>query len=257
MSASEVAAEDALPVELVKSLRKAKRIAVLTGAGMSAESGVPTFREAQTGLWEHYDPLALATPEAFARNPKLVWDWYQWRRELVERSAPNAGHYALAELQKRVPGFILITQNVDGLHQLAGSEPVLELHGNIRRTVCSETRQVIDSESLSLHLDQSPIPSPHHPQGLARPDVVWFGESLDSGTLNQAMEAAGSCELILVIGTSGLVHPAASMPLLAVAHGARMIEVNPATTALSRHARWRLAETSAAWIPRLLAALES
>lgn len=257
MRTSCVTADDALPLALVDYLQKAERIAVLTGAGMSAESGVPTFREAQTGLWERYDPLELATPEAFERDPQLVWDWYQWRRELVERSVPNAGHLALAELQKRIPGFTLITQNVDGLHELAGSEEVLELHGNICRSICSRTRQRINPEWLARHCGQSPIPSPHHPQGLVRPDVVWFRESLDSYTLQRAIEAAADCQLMLVIGTSGLVHPAASIPMLAVERNALMIEVNPAASELSRHARWRLDGSAATWLPRLVAALRS
>lgn len=257
MSANGIMPDSTLPSALVDAFGRAHRIAVLTGAGMSAESGVPTFRDAQIGLWQRYDPLELATPEAFERDPRLVWDWYQWRRELVERSAPNAGHLALAELEQRLRALTVITQNVDGLHQLAGSRQVLELHGSIRRSICSRTRRRIDPDWLQRHAGRSPIPSPYHSQGLARPDVVWFGEGLDPDTLNAAISAAADCDLFLVVGTSGLVHPAAGIPVLAVERGALMIEINPVASELSRHARWHLQGTAAGWLPRLLDSLES
>ncbi|MEJ7633074.1 MAG: Sir2 family NAD-dependent protein deacetylase [Rubrobacteraceae bacterium] len=171
----------AIPSELVEALREARSVAVLTGSGISAESGVPTFREAQTRLWERYDPQQLATPEAFARVPKLVWEWYEWRRELVEKAHPNPGHRALAQLEALVPDFTLITQNVDGLHARAGSQNVIELHGNILRTKCSvEGMSVEEYEN-----DASPPLCPNCGAPL-RPDVVWFGEMLP----HEAMEAA-------------------------------------------------------------------
>ncbi|MGB0514745.1 MAG: SIR2 family NAD-dependent protein deacylase, partial [Wenzhouxiangellaceae bacterium] len=187
-----------IPDDLAITLRRASRVAVLTGAGVSAESGIPTFRDAHTGLWAKYDPMRLASPEGFASEPHLVWRWYQWRRETVAASEPNAGHYALARLQRRVDRFTLITQNVDGLHQRAGASGVVELHGNLARSICSRTRREIPPEWLARHADRNPPPSPHHPDGLARPDVVWFGESLDTDTLSRAFDAAAGCELMLV-----------------------------------------------------------
>ena len=160
--------------ELAPILAQARRVVVLTGAGVSAESGVPTFRDALTGLWANYRPEELATPTAFAQNPKLVWDWYQWRRELVERAEPNAAHQALAELEDRVPKFTLITQNVDGLHQRAGSRNVFELHGNIRRVKCSAEGRVVTEWAAGGDV---PPRCPHCGANL-RPDVVWFGETL-------------------------------------------------------------------------------
>jgi len=244
-----------LPGALIKALQQAERIVALSGAGLSAESGIPTFREAQTGLWAKHDPMTLASPEGFARQPELVWQWYQWRRSLVAQSQPNAGHRALVELERRRPETRLITQNVDGLQQTAGSAQVLELHGNLKRTICSQTGKEIGEQWLARHSDIQPPPSPHHPEGRARPDVVWFGEALNHDTLQQAIEASQRCDLMLVIGTSGLVHPAASLPLLGREHGARLIEVNPQTTALSEQVDWHWPQTSAVALPRLIDAL--
>src|SRR6056297_2279683 len=232
---------DDLPADLADCLRSASRVAVLTGAGISAESGIPTFRDAQTGLWEKHDPMQLASPEGFEANPALVWDWYQWRRNLIAESSPNAGHIALAEIAQRFDSFVLVTQNVDGFHQLAGSEHVLELHGNIQRSICSKTGRAIDIEWLEGHADRRPPPSPHHEQGLARPDVVWFGEALDEATLDAAFSAARECELMIVAGTAGAVQPAASMPFAAAESGARVVDINPEVTGISRIADWHLA----------------
>ncbi|MFU8833616.1 MAG: SIR2 family NAD-dependent protein deacylase, partial [Wenzhouxiangella sp.] len=172
------------------------------------------------------------------RDPKLVWDWYQWRREMVRQSAPNAGHRALAELEPLFAEFTLITQNVDGFHQLAGSRNVLELHGNIARSICSVTRRPIAQEWLDRHTDRTPPPSPHHPDGLARPDVVWFGEALVESVLAAAFEAAEQCDLMLVVGTAGAVQPAASLPVIARRSGARIAEINPARSDLTALADW-------------------
>ncbi|MFU8831495.1 MAG: SIR2 family NAD-dependent protein deacylase [Wenzhouxiangella sp.] len=240
-----------LPGNLLDELRRARRVAVLTGAGVSAESGVPTFRDARSGLWAKHDPMALASPEGFARDPALVWDWYQWRRELVANTLPNAGHTALADLQALFDEYTLVTQNVDGLHQAAGSSGVLELHGNIQRTICSTTRKAIDEDWLTEHAGQRPPPSPHHDNGLARPDVVWFGEVLDSRVLNAAFAAASRCQLMIVVGTAGVVHPAASIPHVALDAGATMIDINPIASELSPLADWHLAGTSAHWLPVL------
>ena len=217
-----------LPPGLVETLRDARRVVALTGSGISAESGVPTFRDAQTGLWARYDPRELATPEAFARDPELVWKWYAWRRGLVEGARPNAGHRALAVLQRSAPVFSLVTQNVDGLHQEAGSSGVVELHGNIRRSRCP-------AENVPAETDETDHLPPLCPNcgSPLRPDVVWFGEALPAEGLRVASEAARSCDVLLSVGTSGLVYPAASLPYEALKSGATVIEINPDPTPLS------------------------
>ncbi len=209
---------------LIEALRSAQCIAVLTGAGMSAESGVPTFRDAQTGLWAQFNPEDLATREAFRRNPKLVWDWYAWRRKLVERARPHAGHFALVEMERRVPQFVLVTQNVDGLHQLAGNRNVIELHGSIRRIKCfeCERHQRVPADMAG----QGGVPTCAHCGGLLRPDVVWFGESLPADAYRAAVEAAQACDVFLSIGTSGLVEPAASLPRIAERASATVVHIN-------------------------------
>jgi NAD-dependent deacetylase len=236
--------------QLIEALRTAKHIAVLTGAGISAESGVPTFREAQTGLWAQYDPQQLATPQAFRRDPKLVWEWYAWRRELVSRAEPNPGHLALAELERRVPQFTLITQNVDGLHERAGSQNIVELHGNIMRTKCFNNGRFVQSWP-----ETDAIP-PHCPHcgGLLRPDVVWFGENLPPDALETAVSSAQSCDIFFSIGTSSLVQPAASLPLEAVHAGALTVEINPQTTPLTAHVSIALTGTAGSILPGLVAA---
>jgi len=247
--------QNELPADLVDCLRSASCVAVLTGAGVSAESGIPTFRDAQTGLWAQHDPMSLASPEGFEANPALVWDWYQWRRELIAEASPNAGHAALAEMAPGFDSFVLITQNVDGFHQLAGSGDVLELHGNIQRNICSKTRKPISYDWIEQHAEEHPPPSPHHEQGMARPDVVWFGEALDETTLEAALAAAGGCDLMIVAGTAGAVQPAASLPFVAGEAGARVIDINPEATAISRHADWHLSGPGATWLPALAQAL--
>ncbi len=243
--------EEALPTDLVECLQSSQRALLFTGAGMSAESGIPTFRDAQSGLWSRFEPMRLASPEGFADDPGLVWRWYQWRRRLISQVSPNAAHHALARWQAACPGSLLITQNVDGLHQRAGSDPVVALHGNIHQTVCSETRQAIDQAWLDRHADREPPPSPHHPEGLARPDVVWFGEALDSRLLDRALQFAESADLVVVIGTAGLVQPAASIPVEAARRGTHLIEINPMPSELTRLATWRLAGRAAACVPKL------
>jgi NAD-dependent deacetylase len=212
-----------IPPELARRLRGARHVAVLTGAGISAESGIPTFRDAQTGLWARYDPQDLATPQAFQRNPRLVWEWYAWRRELVARAAPNPAHHALVAIERRIPQLTLITQNVDGLHQQAGSQNVVELHGNITRTTCFDDHQLVE------RWEATDEPPPRCPRcgGRLRPDVVWFGERLPEAALTTAQAAAASCDLFFSIGTSGMVEPAASLPLLALRRGAVVVVVNP------------------------------
>lgn len=242
-----------LPKGLSQILSKASRVAVLTGAGISAESGIPTFREAQTGFWSRYDPEDLATPQAFHRNPRLVWEWYAWRRELVSRAAPNPGHYALAALELLFPEFTLITQNVDGLHQQAGSHRVLELHGNIRRIRCSVENVIIDSWT---ERGEIPPRCPHCGERL-RPDVVWFGESLPRQALEAAWQAAGSCQVFFSIGTSSLVEPAASLAYIAKQAGAKIIEINPQPTPLTHQADFAWQQPAGAALPALMAALDN
>lgn len=204
----------------------ATAVAVLTGAGISAESGVPTFRGVG-GLWREYKPEDLATPEAFARDPKLVWEWYDWRRGLIGKAAPNAAHRALVELEIRKPQFTLITQNVDGLHDLAGSGKILKLHGDIWRMRCTECGANFPNRRVPL-----PKIPPHCAcGGMARPGVVWFGEALPEGIMREAEHAAGGAEVFLVVGTSAVVYPAAGLIPYAKQAGARVIEVNAEPTA--------------------------
>ena len=208
--------------ELVKQkLAEAERITALTGAGISAESGVPTFR-GEEGLWRNYDPMELATPEAFAKDPKLVWEWYLWRRELMAQCRPNEAHRALVMLELQKPGFSLITQNVDGLHRLAGNRQMLEIHGDLWTVRCTGCQAVYEERSLEL----SAPPSCKECGGLLRPNVVWFGESLDQTILARAWEAAALSQVMLVVGTSAVVQPAASLATVAKSAGAFVVEVN-------------------------------
>jgi NAD-dependent deacetylase len=239
---------------LLETLSRAGTVLVLTGAGISAESGIPTFRDALTGLWANHRAEDLATPEAFARNPERVWNWYASRREKVGMVQPNAGHFALARLQASHPGWTVVTQNVDGLHQAAGSSDVIELHGNIMRSICSITGKDIDDHWLQRH-PGTPPRSPHHPSAFARPGVVWFGEALPEAALQSALSLAGGCDACLSVGTSSLVEPAASLPRLARASGALLIEINPEPTPISDMADLCVRGPSAQVLPELLSAL--
>jgi NAD-dependent deacetylase len=223
------------------------RVLVLTGAGISAESGVPTFR-GEAGLWRQYRPEELATPGAFARDPKLVWEWYDWRRGLIAACQPNPAHQTLAKMEAKLPDFTLITQNVDGLHHLAGSQRVLELHGNIWRMRCmrERTKQV----DRTTPLPELP-PRCAHCGALLRPDVVWFGEALPADVLEAAFAAADTCEIMLVIGTSAVVQPAATLPLIAGQNGAALVEVNPQPTPLSDYVDLSLRQSAAQALPQL------
>jgi len=240
------------PVQLVAALRAARRVAVLTGAGVSAESGVPTFRDAQTGLWAEFDPLELATPAAFARNPRRVWDWYAMRRDMVGRVAPNPAHVALADLEKRIPEFLLVTQNVDGLHQRAGSRRVVELHGNITRVRCSREGTPVFRWSDD---DVDAPPRCASCGAFLRPDVVWFEEMLPADALGAAEDAASRCDVLLVVGTSAEVYPAAALPILARRRGALVVEVNTETTPLSAQADYALRGPAGVVLPALVAAV--
>jgi NAD-dependent deacetylase len=240
-----------IPEALIKHMRAAHHIVVLTGAGVSAESGVPTFREANTGLWARYRPEDLATPEAFIRNPKMVWDWYTWRKKLVSEVQPNPGHYALAEIEKLVSDFTLVTQNVDGLHQRAGSQKVLELHGNILRTKCFDEGILVSGGEIG----ESVPPRCPHCGGLLRPDVVWFGELLPAEVLEHALQAVRVCDTFFSVGTSALVQPAAALPWLAMEHGAVVVEVNPQVTPLTSQATYALSGPSGVVLPEFVRAV--
>ncbi|MBN2044730.1 MAG: NAD-dependent deacylase, partial [Anaerolineales bacterium] len=231
--------------ELAEKISHAQYIVALTGAGVSAESGIPTFREAQTGLWARYNPMELATPQAFQRNPKLVWEWYQWRRQLIAGVKPNQAHHALAELARRVPQFTLITQNIDGLHRQAGSQNIIELHGDITKTKCFDHHHPVSNWENSAEIP------PRCPQcgSLLRPDVVWFGENLPQEALAAAFSASESAQVFLSIGTSSLVEPAASLPLIASQNGAILIEINPAATPISHLAQLTIRHSAAASLP--------
>ena len=233
-------------------LRRARSVLALTGAGISAESGIPTFREAQTGLWAQFDPAELATPEAFERNPELVWQWYAWRRKLATDAAPNPGHQALASFESRFDDFTLVTQNVDSLHQRAGSRRVIEYHGNLLRTVCSRDGATIETA------DPTDVKLPRCPAcgAAGRPGVVWFGELIPAEALTAAAEAADRCDVFLSIGTSSLVYPAAGLAEAALRAGAFIIEANPAETPLSRLADVVLRGPAGESLPALAAALE-
>ena len=232
--------------KLKERLQQARSLTVLTGAGVSAESGVPTFRGAD-GLWRSRDPQELATPEAFEEDPALVWEWYDWRRSIISKIQPNPAHYAIAELEKRYTEFTLITQNVDGLHLLAGSRKVIELHGSIWTVKCVECGN--SSENREVPIKILPRCSCG---GLLRPSVVWFGESLPEGSLFRAFEASSNAEVMLVVGTSGVVQPAASLALRAKGAGAFVAEINPEATVLSGSLDMRLSGKAGELMPTLL-----
>lgn len=228
-------------------LKNAQSVAALTGAGVSAESGVPTFR-GNNGLWKQFRPEDLATPEAFTRNPKLVWEWYDWRRGLIAGVRPNAGHYALAELGKRLPSFTLITQNVDDLHDDAGSRNVLKVHGSIwvvRCTGCGKER-------VDRTTPLQEIPPKCGCGALLRPGVVWFGEALPPAVWQDAERAAEQADLFLVIGTSALVYPAAGLAEIAKRAGAKVVEINIAETPLTPGIDAFLKGPSAELLPQLM-----
>jgi len=242
------------PDSLISAIRNAEKITVLTGAGISSESGIPTFREAQTGLWENYNPEDLATPQAFQINPKLVWDWYLWRRKIILMSEPNSGHYSLAEMEHLILSksgeLTLITQNVDGLHKQAGSKLIIELHGNIMTEKCTQCNL-----QKAGGYDPSPeikLPTCEQCGGLLRPNVVWFGESLPTDKLQLAWRAAENCDVFFSIGTSAIVQPAASLPRLARQNGATVVEVNPRPTPLTPYTAHYLQGFAGRILPKLI-----
>jgi len=235
---------------LDERILQAKSVVVLTGAGVSAESDVPTFRGGD-GLWRKHRAEDLATPEAFARDPHLVWEWYDWRRQLIATRRPNAAHDAIAALETHVPEFLLVTQNVDGLHRRAGSRRMAELHGSLWRVRC--LAEGTATENLAVPLPSLP---PRCACGAPlRPDVVWFGEALPTGAIRSAWDAAESCDVMLVVGTSALVQPAASLPMVGKAHGAYVVEVNLEAIPLTRIADETHSGRAGEILPRVLGAL--
>ncbi len=240
---------------LIEALRKARHLVVFTGAGVSAESGIPTFRDSLTGLWERFDAASLATPEAFQADPDLLWGWYEWRRMRVLQAHPNAAHHSIAELGRKVPRLTLITQNVDDLHERAGSTDVIHLHGSLHAPRCFTCGKLPDA----------PLGMPDEPEGgrrlspprcsacdgPIRPGVVWFGESLPLGALSAAFEAAQNCDLLISVGTSGMVYPAAEVPALAWRAGATVVHVNPQPQACRHEREYALAGPAGELLPRL------
>lgn len=241
---------------LISALRSASRVVVFTGAGVSAESGIPTFRDKQTGLWENFDAAELATPFAFARDSAFVWGWYEWRRGLVLKAQPNAGHFAIAALQSKVPHFTLITQNVDDLHERAGSGDVIHLHGELSKPYCEICRQP------RAHPDALPDIAPQGARlepprcarcgGKVRPGVVWFGESLPQDQWSAAQVAAQRCDFFICCGTSALVQPAASLASMAIGAGATVLQINPNPTDLDSAVTHAIRGPSGSVLPQLL-----
>ena len=216
-------------IEARNIIESSESIVVLTGAGISAESGVPTFR-GKDGLWRNFRSEELATPEAFWNNPKLVWEWYDWRRNAVKDARPNPGHFALAELENQKKKFTLITQNIDGLHQMAGSRNIIEMHGNLWQIRCTKCGDI----KLNHRVPLEEIPPRCSICGeIGRPNVIWFGEIIPMEVIDKSLKAIEECDVMLIIGTSGVVEPAASMGLVAKQTGKSVIEINLEKTANS------------------------
>lgn len=238
--------------EAVSLLRSSRWTVVFTGAGVSAESGIPTFRDQLSSLWEQYDPEQLATPAAFRRDPNLVWGWYEWRRALAANARPNPAHLAIAALERYLPHLKLITQNVDDLHERAGSSHTIHLHGSLDAPRCFACARPFNQQRCvagdTLHI---PPPRCMHCNGRIRPGVVWFGEMLPRRELQSAFQAAKACDLLLSVGTSGLVYPAARIPEIARMNGAKIIHINPESAEVSGDCLLR--GSAATWMPNLIA----
>lgn len=236
-----------IPHTLFERLSKANSVVVLTGAGVSAESGVKTFRDPD-GLWAEFNPMELASIDGFMSNPQRVWSWYQYRVEIVKKVKPNPGHYAIAEMEKLFDHFVLITQNVDRLHQRAGSTNPIELHGNIIENHCFNCKKPFYGETA---LPDGEIPKCEHCGGLIRPSVVWFGEMLPYEALVKAEDESANCDVFFSVGTSAEVYPSANLPFLAKRNGATIIEVNPNITKLSDYVDYRISAPSGEALPIL------
>lgn len=262
-----------LPAELAEAVRSARRVVVLSGAGISAESGVPTFRDAQTGLWERFSPEQLASEDAWWADPALVWSWYQWRARMVRACAPNPGHRAVGQWQRalaRTGGSLqVVTQNVDDLHERGGAEVLSHLHGSLFEYRCAECGEPADhdpgaagerqdgaplagqEEDLENLLLTPPPDCEHCADGLLRPGIVWFGEMLSTDALDRAYFALDQCDLAVVVGTSAVVQPAASLPFVALGAGAAVVEVNPEVTEFTSAATWHLSGPAGTVLPAL------
>lgn len=232
---------------LIQNLTNAKSVVVFTGAGISAESGVPTFR-GENGLWKKFRPEELANFNAFIQNPSLVWEWYKYRKQLISNIKPNPGHFAIAELEKHCENFALITQNIDNLHRRAGNKNIFELHGNIERNYCIGCHKWYSNEEIMACTD---VPKCSCGE-LIRPDVVWFGEILPEDQWNNSVKAAEQAEIFFAVGTSAVVYPAASLPLIAKKAGAYLVEVNIEPTELSDKVDELLLGKSGEILPKLI-----
>lgn len=229
------------------AVKDCRSLCVLTGAGISAESGVPTFR-GPGGMWRNRDPMSLATPEAFAADPKTVWEWYQWRREIIRNCSPNPGHEAIGRIEREKEDFLLITQNVDGLHRLAGSRRIVEFHGSLWTVRCTGCGR---EEEFRPAFPVLP-PRCGSCSGLLRPGVVWFGEQIPAAALSASLSMLGRCDLLLVAGTSSVVQPSASFAFAAAGRGATVIEVNLEETPISKTARFSFRNKTGELLPDLL-----
>lgn len=241
---------------LIQQLQNVKHLVVLTGAGVSAESGIATFRDALTGLWENYDAETLASEDGFLADPSLVWGWYEWRRNKVLQVSPNPAHRTIAQLADQVPKFTLVTQNVDDLHERAGSQNVLHLHGSLHHPRCFDCNVPYELPMETVHnvqLKESLIEPPRCQicGGLIRPGVVWFGESLPVDVWEDSVEACEQCDLILIVGTSAAVYPAASLPYIAHRNGATVVQVNPMITSFNGIAAYNLHGKAGNILPKL------
>ena len=245
-----------IPTDLLDHLQTAQHVVALTGAGISAESGIPTFRDPD-GLWEEFEPEELANVEAFLDNPTLVQGWYRHRRHVVTEATPNAGHHALVDLEAQVPRVTVITQNVDDLHNRAGSSRVLELHGNITRNHCIDCERPADPQSVDAAIQEGRPATCPACGGLVRPDVVWFGEMLPADIIQSAYQATERADVFLTIGTSAVVHPAARLPLQAHDAGAYVVEINPESTPVTSLADAVLQGPAGTHVPDIVAALSS
>ncbi|MCQ9391440.1 NAD-dependent deacylase [Pseudomonas viridiflava] len=234
---------------LAEQLRNAQHVVVFTGAGASAESGIPTFRDALTGLWERFDPAQLATSDAFRADPSLCWGWYEWRRLKVLQAQPNGAHLAIAELARHVPKLTVVTQNVDDLHERAGSRDLIHLHGSLHSPRCIDCglpyTLPLTSEALPEGGSRIEPPRCTACDGYVRPGVVWFGEMLPEDAWSAAIAAAQECDVLLSIGTSGIVYPAAGLPLRALGHGATVVHINPVRFDVSSQERFLQGSASA------------
>jgi NAD-dependent deacetylase len=239
--------------EAARLIDRAERIVIFTGAGVSAESGIPTFRDALTGLWAQFDPRRLATPEAFGDDPALVWGWYEGRRAAVERVEPNAGHRALAAIEQRAPECVVVTQNVDDLHERAGSKEPIHLHGSLFTPRCSACGRPAEVGKAVEGAEGRVTPPPcDHCGAPIRPGVVWFGEALPGDAFEAAVAAAANCEVLITVGTSGVVFPAAEIPQVTARMGGTVIQVDPGPTPLDAVARINLRGAAAEVLPALV-----